>query len=89
MISTVSKGTKTASTEITIGTKSSDKYFVTFDRDTKKIQFQHDLNNTSTIKNSNTLDGNETNMFSKVSSFFKSHIFDKLAMNHMTCYSVY
>ena len=34
-------------------------------------------------------DGYESNMFSKVSSFIKSHIFDDLAVNHMTYYSVY
>ena len=35
------------------------------------------------------IDGNVTNMFSKVLSFIKSHIFDKLAMNHVICYSAY
>ena len=80
---------KNASTEMTKVIKSSHKYFVTYDRDTKKIQFQNDLTNTSTIKNSNMIDGNEANMFSKVSSFIKSHIFDKLAVNYVTCYSIY
>ena len=35
------------------------------------------------------IDDNETNMFSKIQSFIKSHIFDKLAMNNVTCYSAY
>ena len=69
--------------------ESSHKYIVTYDRDKKKIQVQNDLTNTSTIKNSNIIDCNETNMFSKVSSVIKSHIFDKFAMNHVIYYSAY
>ena len=88
-ITTVSKCMNTTSTEMTKGIKSSHKYFVTYDRDTNKIQFQNDLTNSSTIKNSNMIDSNEINMFSKVSCFIKSHIFDKLAMNHVKCYSAY
>ena len=80
---------KTASTEMTKGMKSSHKYFVTYDSDTNKIWFQNDLSDTSAIQNSNLIESNEANMFSKVSSFIKSHIFDKLAMNHLTCYSAY
>ena len=71
------------------GMKSSHKYFVSYDRDTNKIWFQNDHNNTYPIKNSNMIESNEANMFSKVSSFIKSHIFDKLAMNYVTCYSAY
>ena len=35
------------------------------------------------------IDNNGTNMFSKVSSFIKSYIFDKLALYNVTCYSAY
>ena len=42
-ISTVSKGSNTASTEVTKGIKKSYNYFVIFDKDTKKIQFQNNL----------------------------------------------
>ena len=86
-ISTVSKGMKISSSEITKGIRSNHIYFVTYDRDTKKILFQRDLTDTSTIKNSNMIESNEANMFSKVSSFIKSYIFDKLAVNHVTYYS--
>ena len=58
----------TANTEMTKGIKSSHKYFVAFDKDTKKINFKNDLTTTSTIKNSNMIESNEVNMFSKVSS---------------------
>ena len=88
-ISTVSKDMKTESTEMTKGIKSSYKYFVTYDRDSKKIKFQNDLTNTSTIEHSNMIDGNVAKLFSKVSSFIKSYIFDMLAVNHVTCYSAY
>ena len=70
-ISTVRKGMNTSSSEMTKGIKSSHKYFVTCDRDTKIMQVQNDLTNTSTIKNSTMIDGKETKMFSKVSSFIK------------------
>ena len=34
-------------------------------------------------------ESNKANMFFKVSSFIKSHIFDKFALNHVTYYSAY
>ena len=60
--------------------KSTNKFVVTYDRNTKQVQFQINLADQSTIENTDLSD---------ISSYIGSHVFDKLTVDNLTCYSAY
>ena len=80
---------KISSSHSKIDKKSSHKYFVTYDRDTKKIHFQNTLDRDDDIENSNLKDNNTENLYAKLAPFIKTHIFEKLTVDHLPCYSIY
>ena len=60
--------------------KSTNKFVVTYDRNTKQVQFQINLADQSTIENTDLSD---------ISSYIESHVFDKVTVDNLTCYSAY
>ena len=54
-----------------------------------KIHFQHTLDGDNDIENSNLKDNNTENLYAKLAPFIKTHIFEKLTVDHLPCYSIY
>ena len=80
---------KISSSQTGVNKKSSYKYFVTYDIDFTKIHFQNTLDGDNDIENSNLKDSNAENLYAKLAHFIKTHIFEKLTVYHLPCYSIY
>ena len=79
-----------ASHKTRIDKKLSYKYFVIYDRDSKKVNFQNTLDCDDDIEISNMEDNNAENLYAKVAPFIKKYIYDKLVMvDHLPCNSIH
>ena len=54
-----------------------------------KIHFQNTLDDDDDIENSNLNDNNTENLYAKLAPFIKNHIFEKLTVDDLPCYSSY
>ena len=77
------------SSQTNVDKKLSHNYFVLFDSDLKKMYFQNTLDGDNEKENCNLKYNNAENLYAKLAPCIKNHIFEKLVVDHLPCYSIY